>query len=496
VLALTLWLTHPSSPDNPGKTPPSGKQKDSQEAAQHPQPDWSDFPELENPHAHGFGHDTEDKPGTEAKTDSANFLDAFNNADQGSEGGSGAAALSNEELEKQFKSLEVSNNRLEELKRRARSGSLADAKVIREAFAERDRLIEQINRKSALLEKEVGKARRARAKDPVPRWLTGELLILVNGEPEHILPHLEFAYQTLKRPRLLGSLARVLVETNRFEDAYRIAGEALDQDSQNPYLWNAFTRAAFSTEHFAQVVERLKRAFPSRPPDWATKMRKTASDLQEQWQAEQELRRAEARANDLPRVRLVIEHRRFKDAGDSRSPTVENTGREEIILELFENEAPATVANFLDLVDSGFYNGTKFHLAVAAMMVEGGDPNTKNDDPSDDEAGSPEFVIPDEFGAPKARHHFRGSLSMVNLVRPHTASTRFFMTLTPQPGMNGHFTVFGRIIKGQEVADRITLGRTSRLVGRFGKIIPGDLLVRAETVRKRSHKYRVTREKP
>jgi hypothetical protein len=62
--------------------------------------------------------------------------------------------------------------------------------------------------------------------------------------------------------------------------------------------------------------------------------------------------------------------------------------------------------------------------------------------------------------------------------------------------MDGHYTVFGRIIKGQEVADRITSGRTSRLIGRFGKIIPGDLLVRAETIRKRSHKYRVTREKP
>jgi cyclophilin family peptidyl-prolyl cis-trans isomerase len=496
MLALTLWLTNPSTSDDPGKEPPSGKEKDRQEAAHHPKPDLTDFRGVENPHAQGSGQDTEHKPGTGAKKDPGNFLEAFNKASQGTEGGSGGAALSNEELENQFKSLEESNHRLEELKRRVTSGFPTDAKGIREAFAERDRLIEQINRKSAALEKEVGKARRARADDPVPQWLTGELLILINGEPEHILPYLQFAVDhKLKRPRLLGSLARVLVETNRFEDAYRIAGEALDQDSQNRYVWNAFIRAAFSTEHFAQVSERLERAFPSGPPDWAAEMGKTAADLQEQWQAEQKLRLAEAKADDLPRVRLVIEHRRFKGVGDSGSPTVESTGREEIILELFENEAPVTVANFLDLVESGFYNGTKFHLAVAGLMVEGGDPNTKNDDPTDDEADGPDFVIPDEFGSPKARHHFRGSLSMVSL-GPHTTSTRFFMTLAPQPGMDGHCTVFGRILKGQEVADRITPGRTSRRVGRFGRIIPGDLLVRAETIRKRSHKYRVIREKP
>jgi len=57
------------------------------------------------------------------------------------------------------------------------------------------------------------------------------------------------------------------VELNRFEEAYRIAGEALDQDRQNHYLWDAFFRAAISTEHFGPVIGRLDRAFPSQPPD-------------------------------------------------------------------------------------------------------------------------------------------------------------------------------------------------------------------------------------
>ena len=79
---------------------------------------------------------------------------------------------------------------------------------------------------------------------------------------------------------------------------------------------------------------------------------------------------------------------------------------------------------------------------------------------------------------------------------PHTASSQFFIALVPGPEFNGHFTAFGRVIRGQEVVDRITPGRTNLKVGKFGKAIPGDLLVRAQVIRKRPHPYRVTKEKP
>ena len=218
-------------------------------------------------------------------------------------------------------------------------------------------------------------------------------------------------------------------------------------------------------------------------------------DLQDRWQAEQSQRLVDARAN-LPRVRLTIEHRRFPPGpGASRLSTVESTGREEVVLELFEDQAPATVANFLYLVSQKFYDGTKFHLAAPATLVTGGDPNTKNDDPSDDGTGTPGYAIPDEFQAPGARQHFRGSLSLVN-TGPHTAGCQFFITLTPQPEMNGHFTVFGRVIEGQDAVDRITRGRTTREIRQPGKIIPGDVLVKAEILRKRDHEYKVIRERP
>ena len=79
---------------------------------------------------------------------------------------------------------------------------------------------------------------------------------------------------------------------------------------------------------------------------------------------------------------------------------------------------------------------------------------------------------------------------------PRTAGSQFFFCLEPAPAMDGNFTVFGRILEGQDVADKITRGRTTRMLGSFGRILPGDLLVRAEVMRKRPHEYRAVKERP
>jgi cyclophilin family peptidyl-prolyl cis-trans isomerase len=84
---------------------------------------------------------------------------------------------------------------------------------------------------------------------------------------------------------------------------------------------------------------------------------------------------------------------------------------------------------------------------------------------------------------------------MVN-TGPHSAGSQFFITLVPKHEMDGLFTVFGRVIKGIDVVDSITRGRTNPQVGRFGQIIPGDLLVHAVVLRKRPHAYPVTKEQP
>jgi cyclophilin family peptidyl-prolyl cis-trans isomerase len=421
-------------------------------------------------------------PEPKAKNPGGTFLDAFGEK-PASDGESAGPAAANDELEKQFQAL---------LDLRAR----AQGRVL--ARDERARLETRLNKDLASFEKELKRARQARPKDTVPEWLTGELLLLIGGHPtEEILPRLTLAVERgLQRPRLFASLARAQTEGNQPVAAFRSAAKALDLDGKDRYAWNAFTRAAFNIEKFAEVADRLERVFTDQRPAWAEEMHSAARDWQKRWQAEQKRRLSEQKADDLPRVRLVIEHRRFaRDASGNALTTVESTGKGEVILELFEDQAPAAVASFLTLVEQKVYDGTRFYLAQPAGLVAGGDPKSRTGDPGDDGTGSPGYFIPDEFTRPDARGHFRGSLSLVNN-GPKTTGCQFFITLVPIREMDGQFTVFGRVIKGQEVIDRITPGRTNRQVGRYGRIIPGDLLLRAEVIRKRAHEYRVTKLPP
>jgi peptidyl-prolyl cis-trans isomerase B (cyclophilin B) len=398
-------------------------------------------------------------------------------------------------LEKQFDELQRMRDRLRALQRQAVDAqALGQRDKVEQLGADGKRLLRQINRTATALDKELAKAREARPNDPIPQWLTGELLKSIGGEPDQILPYLQKAVDAgLKRPRLFATMAQVQIQNNQFTQAYRHAARALEHDATDRYLWNAFTRAAFALQKVAEVAERIDRAFPQDPPAWAKEMRRAAEYRKGKWEAEVNLRRAERKADDLPRVHLVIQHRRFVLAEDGSQAKVEVTGKGEAVIELFEDQAPATVANFIDLVSKGFYDGTRFHQAEPATLVAGGDPNSKNADPSEDGTGGPGYVIPDEFRSKKARGHFRGSVSMVNR-GPHTAGSQFFITLVPNPLMDGRFTVFGRVIQGQYVIDRISQGRTTKVPGR--KTIPGDLLLRAEVIRKRAHEYQAVKEKP
>lgn len=439
-----------------------------------------------------FSHDTEPQGAAKKKPEPRSFLDEFGENDTKPDKEADGPAPSNAELEKHFQSLVSVTDQLDELtKRTLAPGGLAGPQAMEKARASRGKLVEQFDRDSAALQSELRLARRARPDDAVPRWLTGELLMLVGGEPEDILPHLVFALKHgLKNARLLGSVALAHLEANQFATAYRLAEEALDWANQDRYVWKVFGRIAFSSNRFDVVRDRLGRAFPSGLPAWGQAIRHKAEELQAMWDAEQAIRRAEAKADDLPRVRLLIEHRRFaKDASGKPLTTIESTGREEVVVELFENEAPQTVANFIDLVSRKFYDGTRFHLVLPTITAAGGDPNSKNADPSDDGLGGPGYVIADEFQSPRARKHFRSSLSMVN-TGPHTTGSQFFICLSPAPEMNGHFTVFGRVIEGQDAVDHITRGLTTKGFRHSGRPIPGDLLLRAEVLRKRAHEYR------
>jgi hypothetical protein len=207
------------------------------------------------------------------------FLDDFNKKDTEPEKDSSTVALSNGELERQFEALTEINRQLDELKKRAKAaGASITDKEFTEATATRDRLLDRFNRQAGLLEKALPRARQARPDDPAPRWLTGELLMLIGGEPEEVLPHLQYALSKgLKNPRLFGSLARIQLGANEFATSFQSAGDALERHGQDRYLWNAFMQAAVSTHQFEAVLNRLDRAFPLGLPDWAKICRRSGS---------------------------------------------------------------------------------------------------------------------------------------------------------------------------------------------------------------------------
>ncbi|OGZ46245.1 MAG: peptidylprolyl isomerase [Candidatus Ryanbacteria bacterium RIFCSPHIGHO2_02_FULL_48_12] len=123
-----------------------------------------------------------------------------------------------------------------------------------------------------------------------------------------------------------------------------------------------------------------------------------------------------------------------------------------VTLELYPQDAPKTVTNFINLAKSGFYNGTKFHRVIKDFMIQGGDPNSKDADWSNDGQGGPGYQFADEFNAHKL---VRGTLAMAN-AGPNTNGSQFFIvTALSTPWLDGKHTAFGKVIKGMEVVDKI-----------------------------------------
>ena len=119
---------------------------------------------------------------------------------------------------------------------------------------------------------------------------------------------------------------------------------------------------------------------------------------------------------------------------------------------LLPDIAPETVRNFLELVKSGFYNGTLFHRVIPGFMIQGGDPNTKNPDKSTWGQGGPGYNLKAEFNS---RSHLRGIVSMARSSDPDSAGSQFFVVTSDSTFLDGQYTVFGEVVEGMEVADEI-----------------------------------------
>jgi cyclophilin family peptidyl-prolyl cis-trans isomerase len=233
---------------------------------------------------------------------------------------------------------------------------------------------------------------------------------------------------------------------------YELAAQYLEKAKETK-AFDAIAASASKTDRedpqagLMQVVMQLTSSFAD-----------TLDEYRGLWTKEAEVRATEAKADDLPRVKLT-------------------TTKGEITIELFENEAPQSVANFLTLVKQGFYNGSPFHRVLPMFMAQGG---AKDDDGQ----GGPGYTIRCECYRPGYRRHFRGTLSMAHAGRD-TGNSQFFLTFVPTPHLNGRHTAFGRVIEGMDV-----LADLQRRSPQHERNPPAaDRILKAEVVRDRGHEY-------
>ena len=134
-----------------------------------------------------------------------------------------------------------------------------------------------------------------------------------------------------------------------------------------------------------------------------------------------------------------------------------DTNKGTIVAELYDAEAPKTVANFEKLANDGFYDGVKFHRVIPEFVIQGGDPYTKGGEHAKGPVGTggPGYTIPDELVGNPHKHE-EGALSMAH-AGPNTGGSQFFIVLSERNTrhLNGVHTVFGKVVEGLDVVKKI-----------------------------------------
>jgi peptidyl-prolyl cis-trans isomerase B (cyclophilin B) len=143
------------------------------------------------------------------------------------------------------------------------------------------------------------------------------------------------------------------------------------------------------------------------------------------------------------------------------------TDRGTIVIRLLSDLAPRTVENFVELAETGFYGRTVFHRVLPDKMIQGGDPNSKDNDPFNDGQGNSGTFLRAEFSS---RPVSRGTVAMARQPGdPDSSSSQFFIAMERSPEWDGDYTIFGEVVEGIEVAQeisRIPLSKDERLRSR------------------------------
>ncbi|MFQ5716113.1 MAG: peptidylprolyl isomerase [Nitrospinales bacterium] len=138
--------------------------------------------------------------------------------------------------------------------------------------------------------------------------------------------------------------------------------------------------------------------------------------------------------------------------GQTEEVAVIETTLGNIEIKFFKDKAPRHVKNFKTLAEAAFYNETTFHRVIPGFMIQGGDPNTREDDRSLHGTGGPGYTVDAEFNDVR---HKKGIVSMARAQNPDSAGSQFFICVADSFFLDGQYTAFGEVIKGMEVADEI-----------------------------------------
>jgi len=294
------------------------------------------------------------------------------------------------------------------------------------------------------------------------------------SEGNELLPKLFKAAQEAyrKAPNKDHLVTRVLVgfiandvRKDRYQAALDKAKPLLDNKCDEESLYDFIGQAAYALNDFAaaeKYLETAKKMGNGISSDAGGQFLADAPLAAKLWKLEQDIRKKEAAKKDLPRVKL-------------------ETNQGDIVLELFENEAPQTVGNFIHLVEKNFYDGLTFHRVLPNFMAQGGCPNG-------DGLGGPGYKILCECYTENHRNHFRGSLSMAKSSRD-TGGSQFFLTFRRTYNLDGKHTVFGRVVEGLDVLEKIQRRDPSN----SPPLPKPDKIIKASVISKRDHSYEPTK---
>lgn len=190
---------------------------------------------------------------------------------------------------------------------------------------------------------------------------------------------------------------------------------------------------------------------------------KGASEQEEEIMEEKKMEEGQA-----PFAKRFLEEPGHTDLAAEYKYAVLKTSLGDIKLEFFADKSPITVNNFLNLAESGFYDGVTFHRVIKDFMIQGGDPNSKDDDRSNDGQGGPGYNFADEINNIPL---VKGNLAMAN-AGPNTNGSQFFIiTALATPWLDGKHTNFGKVVEGIDVVSKIEAVEADRLDNPIERVV-------------------------